>query len=84
MSVHLLLLTALDIYLMLVHRMMGGALKQQHMNGVLWCGFVLTAVFVYWLFSDGDFSFLMVRVGGSTVPYADDAASRNHLRTRCA
>lgn len=39
--------------------LMGGAFQQQYMNGVLWCAFVLVAMFIYWLFSDGDFSFLM-------------------------
>lgn len=38
-----------------------GAVRKEHLNGILWCALVFSAVVIFWFFSDGDFSFLMVR-----------------------
>lgn len=38
-----------------------GTVQKQHMNIVLWFGFLTVSFVVFSLFSDGDFSFLMVR-----------------------
>ena len=38
-----------------------GAVRKQHMSILLWFGFFTLSFVVFYLFSDGDFSFLMVR-----------------------
>lgn len=42
------------------HGRVMGAVRKQHMNIALWFGFFTASFVVFYLFSDGDFSFLMV------------------------